>query len=178
IPIAQSRSGAHVVPSCLKAEGPFTCLECDRSLVLRQGKINVYHFAHLQRSLACSGGGESARHKAAKLLIAKYCSRLIFTGRCITRAHEIKRQYADSSAQLEYRYDTNKMYSADVTIFQMGVLESIVEVRISHATTGDALESRTACVGVNSVWEISAEDMLDQQTDLFTTENAVKIRSL
>ena len=138
----------------------------------------MYHFAHRQRSLACSGGDESARHKAAKLLIAKYCSRLIFTGRCITRAHEIKRQYADSSAQLEYRYDTNKMYSADVTIFQMGVLESIVEVRISHATTGDALESRTACVGVNSVWEISAEDMLDQQTDLFTTENAVKIRSL
>lgn len=167
-----------MVPSCAKSEGPFTCLGCGGGLVLRQGKVNVYHFAHRQLSLGCSGGAESAQHKAAKLLVEKYCSRLIFTGRCITRAHEIKRQYIDCEAKQEYRYDTNKNYSADVAIFQQGVLESIVEVRVSHATTGDALESRTACVGVNSVWETAADEILDQQTDLFTTESTVEIRSL
>lgn len=167
-----------MVPSCAKSEGLFTCLGCGGGLVLRQGKVNVYHFAHRQHSLGCSGGGESAQHKAAKLLVEKYCSRLIFTGRCITRAHEIKRQYTDCEAKQEYRYDTNKLYSADVAIFQQGVLESIVEVCVSHATTGDALESRTACVGVNSVWEIAADEILSQQTELLTTEDAVEIRSL
>lgn len=178
IPIARTQSNAFVVPSCSKSEGPFTCLECAGALVLRQGKINVYHFAYRHLSPACSGGGESAQHKAAKLLVEKYCPRLIFTGRCITGAHEIKRRYTDSTAKQEYRYDKNKLYSADVAIFQQDVLESIVEVHVSHATTGDALKSRTACVGVNSVWEIAADEILDQQIELFTTERTVEIRSL
>lgn len=90
----------------------------------------------------------------------------------------ITRQYTDSSAQQEYRYDKNKLYSADVAIFHKGVLESIVEVRVTHATTGDAPQSRTACVGVNNVWEISAVQILGQHTELYTTANAVEVRSL
>ncbi|CAM9407905.1 unnamed protein product, partial [Sphacelaria rigidula] len=178
IPIVQSRSGVLVLPSCSKSKGPFTCLECAGDLVLKRGKVNVYHFAHRQLSPTCSGGGESARHKAAKLLIEKYCSRFVFRGQCVTKSHFVTRQYTDSSAQQEYRYDKNKLYSADVAIFQKCVLESIVEVRVTHATTGDALQSRTACVGVNNVWEISAVQILGQQTELYTTANAVEVRSL
>ncbi|CAN0577173.1 unnamed protein product, partial [Ectocarpus sp. 12 AP-2014] len=59
IPVAQARSGRLVVPSCSKAEAPFTCLECSQNLVLKQGKIKVSHFAHRHRSPGCSGGGES-----------------------------------------------------------------------------------------------------------------------
>ena len=178
IAVARTQSGAFVVPSCSKSEGPFTCLECGGALVLRQGKVNVYHFAHRRLSPSCSGGGESAQHKAAKLLVEKYCSRLVFAGGCITGAHEIKRRYMNSTAKQEYRYDKNKLYSADVAIFQQDVLESIVEVRVSHRTTGDALKSRTSCVGVNSVWEITADEILNQQIELFTTESTVEIHSL
>lgn len=78
IPIAQSRSGALAVPSCSKAEGPFTCLECAGDSVLRQGEITVFHFAHRNLSPGCLGSGESALHEAAKLLIEKYSSQLIF----------------------------------------------------------------------------------------------------
>lgn len=178
IPIAQSRSGVLVLPSCSKSEGPFTCLECAGDLILRQGSVNVFHFAHRHLSPTCSGGGESARHKTAKLLIEKYCSRFVFRGQCVTRAHGLSRQYTDSCAQHEYRYDQHKNYSADVAIFQKGVIKSIVEVRVSHATTGDALQSRTAWVGANNVWEISVMDVLDQQKELFTTTNTVEVRSL
>ncbi|CAN0406503.1 unnamed protein product, partial [Ectocarpus sp. 13 AM-2016] len=52
------------------------------------------------------------------------------------------------------------------------------EVCASHATTGESLESRTACVGVNNVWEISAVEILSRQAELFTTANAVELRSL
>ena len=129
--------------SCSKAEGPFTCLECAQNLVLKQGKIKVFHFAHHHLSPDCSGGGESAFHQAAKLLDEKYCSHFIFTGECASGKHSIARQYPDSSVQQEYRYDTTKNYSADVAIFQNGVISAIVEVRASQATTG---ESRRASV--------------------------------
>lgn len=176
IPIAQSRSDVLVLPCCSKSEGPFTCLGCgSASLVLRQGKINVYHFAHRQLSPTCSGGGKSARHKAAscslRSIVHDSCSEASVTG-----THNV--QYTDSSAQQEYRYDKTKLYSADVAIFHKGVLVSIVEVRVSHATTGDALQSRTAFVGVNNVWEISAAQILGQQTELYTTANMVEVRSL
>ncbi|CAN0037227.1 unnamed protein product, partial [Hapterophycus canaliculatus] len=68
-PKAQTASSKLVVPSCSKAEGPFTCLECAGALVLKQGKIGLFHFAHHHLSPDCSGGGESALHKASKLLI-------------------------------------------------------------------------------------------------------------
>lgn len=68
IPVAQTPSGELVVPCCSKTEAPFTCLECAHKLVLKQGKIKV---AHRHLSPDCSGGGESALHTAAKLLIEK-----------------------------------------------------------------------------------------------------------
>ncbi|CAB1102876.1 unnamed protein product [Ectocarpus sp. CCAP 1310/34] len=163
IPIVQTESGKLVVSSCSKAEGPFTCLGCGGGLVLLQGKVNVYHFAHCQHSLGCSGWGESAQHnKAAKLLVEKYCSRL----------------YTDCDAKQEYRYHNNINYSADVAIFQNHSFVPIVEISVAHVTTGDALERRTACVGANSVWEIAAGENLSQQTELFTTQNTVEIPSL
>lgn len=128
IPVAQTPSGALVVPSCFKTEGPFTCLECAGALVLKQGKTKVFHFAHRHLSPGCSGGGESALHEAAKLLVEKYCSRLLFKGKCVAGTHNIARQYTDSKAKQEYRYDANKNYSADVAIFQNHSLVSIVEV--------------------------------------------------
>lgn len=96
IPVAQTPSGKLVVPSCCKTEGPFTCLECAHKLVLKQGKIQVTP-RHL--SPDCSGGGESALHKAAKLLVEKYCSRLVFEGKCVTGTHEIARQYSGCEAK-------------------------------------------------------------------------------
>jgi hypothetical protein len=178
IPIARVPSGALVVPSCSKADGPFTCLECDGALVLKQGEIKVFHFAHHHLSSGCSGGGESALHLAAKTLIERYCSRLNFKGTCVTGAHNLERQYPGSSARKEYRYDRAKNYSADVAIFQNGVIASIVEVCVSHATTGDSLQSRVACVGADNVWEVSAVEILKHQAELFTTANAIEVRSL
>lgn len=138
----------------------------------------MFHFAHRHQSPDCSGGGESALHRAAKLLVEKYCSRLVFRGSCITSEHHISQQYTNSVSQQEYRYDTTKNYSADVAVFQNGVMSAIVEVCASHATTGESLESRTACVGVNNAWEVSATKILNQHADLFTTANAVEVHSL
>lgn len=43
-------------------------------------------------------------------------------------------------------------------------------MRVSHATTGDALQSRTACVGVNNVWETAAIEIPIRATPRILTE--------
>lgn len=178
IPIARSLPGVLVLPSCSNDEGPFTCLGCDGELVLWKSKVTVFHFAHRRLSHGCSGGGDSAMHKAAKMLIENYCSRLLFEGQCVTGTHSLARQYSGSCARRDYRYDQNVNNSAGVAIFVDGALESVVEVRASHPTTGESLESRQSCVGVNNLWEVSAVDVLSKQTELYTTTNTVHVRSL
>src|SRR5258708_27298285 len=49
-----------------KADGPFTCPECQGEVILKQGTEKVPHFAHVP-PFACSHGvGESKEHRAAK----------------------------------------------------------------------------------------------------------------
>ncbi len=50
-----------------KADGPFTCPDCQGEVILKKGEEKVHHFAHVP-PFACSfGAGESEEHRAAKL---------------------------------------------------------------------------------------------------------------
>lgn len=175
IPVALDRKGGAVIPSCSRDEGPFTCMGCSKSLVLKQGDKKVFHFAHKAFSSTCSGGGESAVHKAAKLILATYSARFTFSGGC-KKGHRVEKRYDRSTGVNEYRYDN--LHSADVALFEEGVIRSIVEVRVTHATTDEALWSRNECVGVTNVWEVRADDVLKAQDTLYVTKDCVSIGSL
>lgn len=49
-----------------KADGPFSCPDCQGEVILKKGVEKVHHFAHI-RPFTCSNGvGESEEHRAAK----------------------------------------------------------------------------------------------------------------
>src|SRR5260370_13049725 len=49
-----------------KAEGPFTCPDCQGEVILKKGEEKVHHFAHVPPFTCSFGVGESEEHRAAK----------------------------------------------------------------------------------------------------------------
>lgn len=47
-------------------EGPFTCPECQRTVILKKGKVKTHHYAHTPPAVCSYGVGESERHQRAK----------------------------------------------------------------------------------------------------------------
>jgi competence protein CoiA len=49
-----------------KAEGPFTCPDCQGEVILKKGVEKIHHFAHVPPFSCFHGVGESDEHRAAK----------------------------------------------------------------------------------------------------------------
>lgn len=178
IPIAVDARDETVTPTCCKEQGPFKCIECSGKLILRQGDVNRWHFAHASaENNDCSAGGESYNHRAAKLILVQYITRFNFMQICHGGKHTYTRQYGGCTASEEFRYDG--IHSADVAVFlPENKLKAIVEVKVSHATEGQSLKSRIARVGSGNVWEVDAMDILNSQKILTKTTDPVTIKSL
>lgn len=179
IPVAKDNLSQTVTPTCLKENGPFTCLGCAKPLVLRQGEKNRWHFAHHSKDNAddeCSAGGETYIHLAAKLLLVTDIARFEFFADCDRLRHVYEKGYQGCTAVQEHRYDG--IHSADVGVLRDGKLEAIVEVMATHKTQGEALASRIECVGAANVWEVEAMDVLKMQKQLTLTTDTVRLRSL
>lgn len=178
IPIAVDASGEAVTPTCRKEQGPFKCIGCSKRLTLKQGEVNRWHFAHASADTNdCSAGGESYNHRAAKMILVKYITRFGFTQRCHSGKHAFTRKYDGCTASEEFRYDGS--HSADVAVFlPENKLKAIVEVKVSHSTEGDSLESRISRVGSGNVWEVDAMDVLNSQKTLTLTTDPVTMPSL
>jgi competence protein CoiA len=58
-----------IADSQRKSDGPFTCLECSREVVLRTGSVRITHFAHRASSLCRYGAGETDAHRRCKKAI-------------------------------------------------------------------------------------------------------------
>ena len=179
IPVARSKTGQTVTPTCSKENGPFTCLGCAKALVLRQGEKNRWHFAHHSKDdddEECSAGGETYIHLAAKLLLVTDIARFEFFADCDRLRHVHEKGYQGCTAAQEHRYDG--IHSADVGVLRDGKLEAIVEVMATHKTQGEALASRIECVGAANVWEVEAMDVLKVQKQLSSTTDTIRLRSL
>ena len=177
IPVAKDKTGDTVTPTCSKEEGPFTCLGCSKRLILKQGEIKRWHFAHhVKDNTDCGAGGESYNHLAAKMILVKYMDKIKFVSNCKKGNHKNSRVYSGCTSEMEYRYDGK--HSADVAVFQDGNLEAIVEVMVSHKTTGESLFSRTSRVGIYNTWEVDANDILKKQQQLTGVDNIVTVNSI
>lgn len=178
IPIAMDSNGVTVTPTCNKDQGPFKCLGCSMDLTLRQGEKNRWHFAHVSVDrTGCSAGGESYIHRAAKLILVQYLHRFTFVQYCRDDKHQTTENYDGCSASDEFRYDDT--HTADVAVFlPEDELKAIIEVKVSHSTVGNALESRMYKVGRDNVWEVEGIDVLNSQRRLTVTGEQIRLYSL
>lgn len=176
IPVALDKDGVIVLPSCAKDHGPFKCIECSDKMVVRQGDKRRWHFAHLGTDASgCSAGGESMRQLAAKLIVAKYITKINFVHSCPSGQHRHFRYYERYTSPQEFRYDGQN--SADVPVVEDGNLRAIVEVKLCHATTGRALESRISLVGVENLWVVDATKVLESQCELHHSKSKIKLHA-
>jgi ribosomal protein L37AE/L43A len=60
---------------------PYYCPECGGELVVKQGRVKIWHFAHLRRSPECSSEGETVEH----LQLKEYLYRTLHNQAWVTR---------------------------------------------------------------------------------------------
>ena len=165
VPLALDKNGVKNIPTCSKEHGPFKCIQCSQELTLKQGKIKRWHFSHKNKKEICNGGGESAIHLAAKMFLEKFITRIRFVERCVSGNHYRKVKYNTVKAKQEHRFDNSV---ADVAVFnEKGIMVAILEVKNTHSTTKEGLETRYKKVGRNNVWEIDALDIINSQNKVF-----------
>jgi len=177
VPLALDREGVEVTPTCSKEQGPFVCVECSEKLILKQGPILAYHFAHANVDCdgGCSGGGDALRIRAAKLDIVEYIRNIKFVAPCPKGLHKYERQYSGCRASQDRS-------STDVSVFLGGELKAMVRVTAGDTTisgnsgnTGESLESRVMRVGAANVWQVRAEDVLPLERNMHRASHSVSL---
>jgi len=160
VPIALNRRGQMVLPSCEKNQGPFKCLECSETLNLRQGDINKWHFAHVSIGTHCQGGGEPLRHRAAKMILAKYMAKIKFVQKCGEKRHVHVRHYGRCTASQDYNFGGKDV--ADVAILiNAGKLRAIVNVDISFPRKTIREPVPGSLVSPRDVWEVNGTTVIN-----------------
>lgn len=170
VPIALDNEGEYVTPTCSKELGPFECVECSERLILRQGDVKVWHFAHASvDSGGCSGGGEASRHLAAKLTLVKYIGQLNFSVKCQKGRHKHELQYHECTA-------TQERGSPDVSVFRGQTLRAIVRVAPTpDDTPGEPLESRALRVGPVNVFQVSVDTVIGLHRNLHRSSGSTSL---
>lgn len=107
---------------------------------------------------------ESMGQLAAKLIVAKYITKINFVHSCPSGQHRHARYYERCTSPQGFSYDGQ--HSADVPVVEDGKLRAIIEVKLCHAITGRALESRVSLVGAENLWVVDVTKVLESQRDL------------
>jgi uncharacterized protein YkuJ len=137
-------SNEYVYPKIANKKYKYECPECNRELILKQGKIRIHHFAHLRTTDTCtyySRPTESAIHKNAKLLLKHLlCDNtpisIIRPCRCCGKEeeYEIPERDTTSNICLEYRFEYNGVKVADVAFIENTELIGLFEIFHTHKT--------------------------------------------
>lgn len=169
VPIAFDQEGVQVTPTCSKEQGPFTCVECNDKLILKQGTQKIWHFAHAKvNPSGCNGGGEAYRLAAAKLTLMEYIRLIRFVATCKNGKHKLEREYSGCTA-------TQQSGSADVSVVNNRVLKAMVQVKADTNDSRQSVQSRAMRVGAANVWDVGAMDVLKLQTDLHRASAVIKL---
>lgn len=160
VPLAFSESlGLAVLPNVAKSDGPFKCLECDAQLVLRQGTVRQYHFAHSSKS-RCSGG-EGILHKATKHWFAKSINVATVVAKCCGCGadHTVWKSPGQCLAKEELACKVKGAikYRIDVAVLAEADHKLMASVEVFH-THRISDEKRAYLSGLGPVFEISAFD--------------------
>ena len=138
----------YVYPKIANKKDEYICPECNKDLILCQGKIKVHHFRHKVDNVnPChhySYPTEAQIHKDAKILLKNILERKIpisFIRNCCSckknEEFEIPEISETSTIQLEYRFEYNGVKIADVAYIDNGVIVCIFEICNTHKTCSD-----------------------------------------
>ena len=82
---AEDSNGNLVHATGAKKQDAHSCQKCKQKVILRQGKVNLHHFAHsVHNTIKCSGyaGGETVEHLEAKWFLARHLDDFRFVMQC------------------------------------------------------------------------------------------------
>jgi hypothetical protein len=138
-------TGEYVYPKIANKKDEYICHECNKDLILCQGKIKVPHFRHKVDNVnPChhySNPTETQIHKDAKILLKNLLERKIpisFIRNCCSckknEEFEIPEISKTSTIQLEYRFEYNGLKIADVVYIDDGDIVCIFEICNTHKT--------------------------------------------
>jgi uncharacterized protein YkuJ len=163
-------TGEYVYPKIANKKDEYICPDCNKELILCQGKIKVHHFRHKVDTInPChhySKPTESQIHKDAKMLLKNLLERKItisFIRKCCccekNEDFEIPEMSETSVIELEHRFEYNGLKIADVAYIDNGELLCIFEICNTHKTSS---ENRPD----NINWfEINAETLIKLAND-------------
>jgi hypothetical protein len=128
-----------------KTRGPFKCAGCSAPVILKQGNVKVFHFAHKATSdVACN---EGMRHRSTKEWIAELAHRpdLRIKARCphCGADHTVFRGYDDFKGIVECPVDSSdqkRKYVVDCLIHNGRRPVAFIEIRDTHATGSSKLK--------------------------------------
>lgn len=162
-------TGEYVYPKIANKKDEYTCLECNKDLILCQGEIRAHHFRHKVDCVnPChhySNPTESQIHKDAKLLLKSLLERKnkisCIRNCCSCKQNEefdIPEISETSVIEIEYRFEFNGLKIADVAYIDRGELVCIFEICNTH---------KTSCENRPEPWfEIDAEKLIRISNDI------------
>ena len=139
----------YVYPKIANKKDKYICPECDKDLILCQGKIKIFHFRHKVDNInPChhySYPTEAQVHKDAKKLLKTLLERKIsikFIRNCNCCKNEAFFEISEISEtsviQLEYRFEYNNgIKIADIAYIENGKSIYIFEILNTHKTCRD-----------------------------------------
>lgn len=138
----------YVYPKIANKKDKYICPECNKDLILCQGKIKVHHFRHKVDNVnPChhySNPTESQIHKDAKILLKNLLERkipisFIRNYDCCKKNEEfdIPEISETSNIQLEYRFEYNGVKIADVVYIDNEDILCMFEICNTHKTSSE-----------------------------------------
>ena len=160
------KDGSYVCPKYALKTEKYKCIDCEKDLILRQGDIRKYHFAH-KKDNDCeyyNKPSESQIHKDAKLLLKS----LIVKGLQIHINYNcnncnndftttIPKYNNNKSIELEHRFEYNGIKIADIAYIKNDKILCIFEICYKNATKE---ENRP-----EPWFEIDAETLIESVND-------------
>jgi hypothetical protein len=181
LPYAKTSDGKLVEPTAANRNEAYVCLECDRAVKLRAGKVRRKHFCHRVET-TCEG--ESVIHKAAKLKLKEMFEASLNGGdlpvllmRCAR--HSSWRRYDPCTKVVEHRFTypftdiqeevTVGSFRLDVALLEAGKVTFGVELYHRHRVPAAKTQ------GLTLPWvELEAEAVLNDASTLCVLESNLK----
>jgi hypothetical protein len=181
LPYAKTSEGNLVEPTTATRDEDYLCLECERSVRLRAGRVRRRHFYH---KVETSCEGESVIHKAAKLKLREVFEASLNGGDlpvllvpCVR--HRSWHTYDPCEKTLEQRFSypftdvgeevTVGSFRLDVALLEDGKVTFGVELYHRHRVP----EAKTKGLGVSWI-ELDAEQVLSDASALKVIESNLK----
>jgi hypothetical protein len=142
-------TGEYVYPKIANKKDEYICPECNKDLILCQGKIRVHHFRHKTDNVTpChhySNPTETQIHKDAKLLLKTLLEQkepISFIRNCVSckknDEFEIPEISETSNIKIEHRFEHNGFKIADVAYIDNGEIVCIFEICNTHKTRSES----------------------------------------